>query len=339
MRILILGGTRFLGRALAECALSRGWDVTCLHRGVTGRPPDGVTVLHADRTRPGQLRAAVSHGLAAAGADSWDLVVDTWTGAPRVAAEAAAELAPRSSAYVMVSTISVYVEGQHVDETSPVVDGDPDAEDGDYPALKRGAELGVLRHAPEALLARCGLILGPYEDIGRLPWWLHRIAQGGAVVAPGRPDRPLQYVDVRDLAAYLLAAPWAGVSGPVDLASRSGHATMRTLLEACVRTAGPVDPEATLMWVPEERLAEVGAQPWTQLPCWVPETGPHAGFLESDTSRALGTGLDCRPVEETVADTWAWVRREGMPEQRPDRPVHGLPPELEQRLLSPEVPR
>ena len=327
MRLLVLGGTRFVGRAVVQDALARGWDVTALHRGVTSSLPPDVTALHADRTDTDALRQAL-------GSASWDAVVDTWAGAPRVASTAARLLQGRAGRFGYVSTSGVYVWGRHVDESSPLVEGDPDAEATDYSADKRGAERGVLAAFPDALLARAGLILGPYEDIGRLPWWLNRIAAGGRVVAPGRPDRPLQYVDARDLATWLLTGLQDGLSGPVDVISRSGHTTTAGLLEACVAATGA---DAELVWVGEVELEAAGAQPWTQLPCWVPEGGEFAGFLEADTARAAATGLRCRPVEATVADTWRWLQQEGAPPQRPDRDVHGLPAELEQRLLAARV--
>jgi nucleoside-diphosphate-sugar epimerase len=324
MRLLVLGGTRFVGRAVIEDALVRGWDVTAVHRGITGAMPAGVVELRADRTVPGELARAI-------GEQTWDVALDTWDGSPRVATEAAALLAGRVGSYGYVSSGSVYVWGSHVDETSPVVDGDPQAEEGEYSALKRGAELGVLAAFPGALLARAGLILGPYEDIGRLPWWLHRIASGPAVVAPGRPTRPLQYVDVRDLADWLLTGLDRGLSGPVDVISWSGHATTEQLLRACLAATGSA---AELVWVSEQKLADGGAEPWTHLPCWVPEHGEFAGFLEVDTTKAATTGLQCRPIGDTVTDTWTWLQRDGLPPQRSDRDVHGLPTDLEQQLLS-----
>jgi nucleoside-diphosphate-sugar epimerase len=324
MRLLVLGGTRFVGRAVITEGLDRGWDVTALHRGVTGATPDGVRFLQADRTDRDALTAALAH-------DAWDLVVDTWSGAPAVAGLSARVLAGHVQRFGYVSSASVYVWGSHVDESSPVVDGDPTAEDGDYAAIKRGAELAVSEVFPDAVLARAGLILGPHEDIGRLRWWLSRISRGGDVVAPGQPDRPLQYVDARDLASWLLDALVAGHGGPVDVISPSGHATTRTLLESCVAATGS---DARLVWVPEETLADVGVRPWTQLPCWVPESGDYAGFLEADTSHAARLGLACRPIAETVADTWQWMRTEASPVQRPDRAAHGLPPELERQVLA-----
>ena len=324
MRLLVLGGTRFVGRALVEDALAQGWQVTALHRGRTGQLPEPVEVRHADRTEPASLARALAD-------DTWDAVVDTWSGAPQAVARSADLLAGRAGRYGYVSSASVYRWGSHVDETSPLVEGDPQAGDGDYPANKRGAELAVLERFPDALLARAGLVLGPHEDIGRLPWWLGRIARGGDVVAPGRPERPLQYVDARDLARWLLDGVSGDVIGAVDVIGRSGHTTTAGLLSACVAATGS---DARLVWVGEADLAAAGVEPWTQLPCWTPEHGEFAGFLEADTRRAAATGLRCRPVEETVRDTWQWLQRDGFPPQRADRAVHGLPADLETQLLT-----
>ena len=328
MRLLVLGGTHFVGRAVVADAVARGWDVTALNRGVSGSLPAGAARRTADRTDAEALRSAL-------GDDTWDLVVDTWSGAPRVVRDAADLLAGRAGRYGYVSTRSVYVWPPALggNENDPVVDADPDGDVQDYAADKRGGELAVLRAFGEerVLLARAGLILGPYEDIGRLPWWLDRISRGGRVVAPGEPSRPLQYVDARDLATWMLDALAGGVSGPVDVVSRPGHTTIGDLLTACISATAS---DAELVWVPEEVLAEEGVEPWTQLPCWVPSTGELAGLMASDTSRAAETGLTCRPAEETVSDTWAWIREDGMPPVRPDRPRSGLPADLEQAVLA-----
>jgi 2'-hydroxyisoflavone reductase len=138
-------------------------------------------------------------------------------------------------------------------------------------------------------------------------------------------------VDARDLAAWTLDALVAGRSGAYDVVSPSGHATMAGLLAGCVAATGS---DARLVWIPEDDVLAAGAQPWTQLPVWVPEGGDFAGFLESDATKARAAGLRCRPVEETVADTWAWLQALGPAPQRDDRPVHGLPAELERALLA-----
>jgi nucleoside-diphosphate-sugar epimerase len=332
MRLLVLGGTRFVGRAVAGDAVARGWDVTILNRGATASPPDGVRTLTADRTSYAELTDVL-------GDQSWDVVVDTWSGAPSVVRDSAGLLADRTDRYGYVSSRSVYTwpPAPDSDESAPVVDGDPDADRTDYAADKRGAELAAIREYGEhrTLLARAGLILGPYEDVGRLPWWLGRIARGGQVVAPGDPDRGLQYVDARDLAAWLLDNLAQGTAGPVDIVSPPRFATIRELLEACIDATGS---DAELVWIPEEVLDAEGAEPWTQLPCWVPSTGELAGLMESDTSRAVATGLHCRPVLETVRDTWHWVERAGMPAPREGLPLNGLPTALEKRLLAKVAP-
>lgn len=150
MRLLVLGGTRFVGRAVIAEAIKRGWNVTALHRGVTGGMPPDVTVLYADRADNAVLASSLGTG-------TWDIVVDPWSGAPRVATAAAELLAERADQYCYISSGSVYVWGTHVNETSPVVEGSAAGQTGDYPALKRGAELGVLTSFPNALLARPGL--------------------------------------------------------------------------------------------------------------------------------------------------------------------------------------
>lgn len=323
MRLLVLGGTRFVGRALVEQALATGHEVTALHRGVTGTLPSGAAALHVDRTDPDKLRRAL-------GGDSWDAVVDTWSAAPRVVAAAVDALAGRVGQYCYVSTRSVYTwpPAPGRGEDAPVVDADPQGDATDYAADKRGAELAVLQRFPDPLLLRAGLVLGPHEDIGRLPWWLGRIARGGQVVAPGRPERGLQYVDARDLADFALKRLPAG--GTFDVVSPPGHCTTQDLLETCVEVTGS---DAELVWVDEADLAAAGVQGWTQLPCWVPETGELAGLMASDTSRAAAAGLSCRQVEETVTDTWGWLQAEGFPPPRGDRPPVGLPEDLERRLL------
>ena len=323
MRLLVLGGTRFVGRAVVDAALERGWDVDAVHRGVTGRLTDGARTLRVDRTDPAALSAALGDG-------RWDAVLDTWAGAPRVAAVAAELLADRTGRAAYVSSRSVYAAPQPgSDESAPVVDGDPAGEQVAYDVDKRGGELAWLAAVPGTLLLRAGLVLGPHEDIGRLPWWLDRISRGGRVVAPGRPDRTLQLVDARDLAAFALDGLEQGLSGAYDVVSLPGHTTTLELLEACVEATGS---DAELVWVDEDALDAAGVQPWTQLPCWVPESGQLDALVTGDTRRAHAAGLVCRPVEQTVADTWAWVQRDGVPRGRPGREP-GLPPELERALL------
>ena len=236
MRLLVLGGTEFVGRAVVEGALGRGWDVTVFHRG-RHAPPHGVAALHGDRTAEGGLKALADPDLA-----PWDAVVDTWSGAPRAVRDSARLLADRAERYVYVSSGSVYTfpAAPGGGEDRPVVEGSADDGDAaDYARAKRGGELAATAaFGDRALLVRAGLILGPWENIGRLPWWLTRVARGGEVLAPGPPGLELQYIDVRDLAAWTLDAVEAGLHGPYGLVSPPGHTTMRELLETLVRVTG-----------------------------------------------------------------------------------------------------
>ncbi len=328
MKLLVLGGTGFVGRAVVDAALSRGAHVTVFNRGQRGTL-DGVTTLTGDRTAP--------DGLAALQADTWDVVVDTWSGAPTAVRDAGSVLAGRAGHYTYISSRSVYTYPPVPDlaEQGPLVDGSPDADgrsDLDYAAAKRGAEIAAEQAFDgKALLARAGLILGPREDIGRLPYWLRRIARGGTVAAPGPRDLGLQYIDARDLAAFVLDAGTAGLAGPYDLVSPPDHTTMGELLDTCVRVTGS---DADLRWIDPATIAAAGVAPWTDLPCWLPPGPEHDGMLGSDVSKAIAAGLRCRPVGDTVADTWAWLRSlDGAPYQRPDRPALGLTADAEAALL------
>jgi len=219
------------------------------------------------------------------------------------------------------------------DESAPVVDANPASNDGgDYQAAKRGGELAArAAFGDRALLARVGLILGPYEIVGRMPWWLRRLERGGEVLAPGPPDQPLQYIDCRDLAAWMLSAAHRGLGGTFNTVSRRGHATMASLLEAAREVTGS---RATLVWVSPEVIEAAGIEPWIELPVWVPPSGEYVGIHDSDVSAAYAAGLTCRPVSQTVADTWRWLQDEGDPASRPGLPVHGLSPDTERRVLA-----
>ncbi|QXJ22819.1 NAD-dependent epimerase/dehydratase family protein [Actinomadura graeca] len=325
MRLLMLGGTEFAGRAITEDALARGWDVTVFHRG-RHEPPEGARSVLGDRTEDGGLQA-LAHG-------EWDAVVDTWSAAPSAVRDAARLLSGRCERHVYISSRSVYrfPTPPGLDESAPVVDGSPDDGDVEYAEAKRGGELAAAgAFGDRALLVRAGLIIGPYENIGRLPWWLTRMARGGRVLAPGPRDLGLQFIDVRDLAAWTLDAVGQGLGGPYNLVSPPGHTTMDGLLEACIRVTGA---DAEPVWSAPEDLLAAGIAPWTELPLWLPPGEAHDTLHRADVTKALSTGLRCRPAEETVADTWAWLQRiGGKAPLRPDRPVVGLSPEREAAFL------
>jgi nucleoside-diphosphate-sugar epimerase len=329
MRLLVLGGTGFVGGATVAEAVRRGWSVTVFNRGVSAAPPAGVHRLRGDRDAPG--------GLAALAGGEWDLVVDTWDGTPRAVGDAARALRDRAGWFGYVSSGSVYARPvpHGVGEDAPTVAAEPDAVDGSYAQFKAGGERAATAvFGDRALLARAGLILAPGEDIGRLPWWLHRVARGGDVLAPGPVDLPLQYVDVRDLAAWLLDRGVAGDGGAYNVLSRTGHATMGELLDACVAVTGST---ARLRWTDPDTVLAAGVEPWNDLPIWVPLGHEYRWLQERGVQRAHATGLTCRPVAGTVADTWAWLRAVGgVPPRagRPARPPVGLDPQREAALLA-----
>ncbi|TBL44200.1 reductase [Verrucosispora sp. SN26_14.1] len=329
MRMLMLGGSGFVGRATVAEGVRRGWTVAVFNRGRHGAPPAGVRHLTGDRT--------TADGLAALADGEWDVVVDTWDGAPRDALAGARMLAGRVGHYVYVSSGSVYAPPvpAGVTEDDAVVDADPAAADGDYPTLKRGSERAVQEvFGDRSLLARAGLILGPGEDIGRLPWWLTRVARGGDVLAPGPADLPVQYVDVRDLAVFLLDAGAARLAGPVNVVDRPGHTTMGGLLAAAVTATGA---DASLRWVAPERLRDAGVSPWSELPVWLPPGHEYRWMQQIDVSRAYAAGFTGRPVSDTVTDTWEWLRRVGEVPARAGRPARepvGLDPTREAALLA-----
>ena len=329
MRLLVLGGTSFVGHAVVAEGLARGWDVTAANRGVTGPPQDGVRAVVLDRTAPGAFDSLAD--------EHFDLVVDTWAQAPYVARDAARALASSTGRWVYVSSRSVYSWPipQGGDESAAVVEADPDADATDYAADKRGAELALERElGPDRVVhVRAGLILGPRENVGRLPWWLRRIAQGGDVLAPGPEDLGIQYVDARDLARLALDAGAAGRSGPVDTVSPVGGATMGELLRACVDVTGS---DARLVWMTPEFVQGQGIEPWGELPVWMPLDDVEMYALHTgDVSRALEWGLRIRPLHETVADTWDWVRSVDATDDVPEpRPGIGLDPAKEAAALA-----
>jgi 2'-hydroxyisoflavone reductase len=327
MRLLVLGGSEFVGRALVSEGLARGWRVTTFNRG-RGWAEPGVERLIGDRGNPRDLAQLVDR--------EWDLVADTWSGAPRAVSDSATALAERAGHYVYISSGSVYAHPLVLgaNESAPTVPASPRAQDGDYPDLKRGAELAIEQaFGDRALLARPGLILGPRENVGRLPWWLMRMAAGGEILAPGPPDSPLQYIDARDLAAFVLDAGVAGRGGPYNVVSRRGHATMGSLLEACRTTAGADD--ARLTWVDPDTVLAAGIEPWSDLPIWIPPGHDYAALHDASVERAYAGGLRCRPVQETVADTWSWLSAlEGVAPLREDRPPPGLDPARERAALA-----
>jgi 2'-hydroxyisoflavone reductase len=318
MRILVLGGTKFVGRAIVDAALGRGDDVTLFNRGQTnpGLYPGAETVT-GDRT--------VSLSLLAG--RTFDAVIDVACYDPEVARLAAVALANRTGRYVFVSTVSVYADQSTTEsqlEDAPLAQVNPGAADPmeNYGARKALAE-SIIREAfgDRALIARPGLITGPHDPTDRFPYWPRRIAAGGRVLAPGDPGDLTQVIDVRDLAAFLLDGCHRDSSGVYNVTGTPRPFGL--LLDLC-RTATYSDAELT--WIPGDRLIAAGVDPGSGIPLWVAEEGYEA-FNDVDSSRAVAAGLSCRPIIDTIRDTLSWDRARGGPA------TWGLPPAEETRLL------
>ncbi|MEU4238406.1 NAD-dependent epimerase/dehydratase family protein [Actinoplanes sp. NPDC026619] len=321
MRLLILGGSGFVGRAIAEEAVARGDDVTVFNRGQRGVPP-GVRVLRGDRLAP--------DGLAALNVDqSWDAVVDTWSAGSGPVGRTARLLSGRAAHYTYVSSRSVYQWGA----TLPLTELTPlaDPREPGYAGDKLRGENAAEAFDGPVLLARAGLILGPYEDVGRLPWWLSRVERGGPTLAPGPRELPLQYIDARDLAIFILNAGGAQLPGAYNLVSGAGHTTMGELLGLCNEVTGN---RALLRWTDPSVIEAAGIEPWTQLPIWFPPGPDHEFLHQADVTKAFGAGLRCRPARDTVTDTWRWMRSlRGDVPLRADRSPVGLDPAIERKVL------
>ena len=328
MQILILGGTRFVGRHLVEAALARGHEVTLFNRGESnpGLFP-GVKELHGDRD--GDL-AALEEALAIEG---WDAVIDTCGYVPRVVRASAALLADEVPHYTFISTLSVYGDfaTEGLDESSPVATmADETVEEithETYGSLKVLCERVVEAAYPEgALIIRPGLIVGPHDPTDRFTYWPVRVAEGGEVLAPGTGEVPVQFIDVRDLAAWTIRLIERGTTGVYNATGPAGRLSLRAFLEAARRSSGS---DATFVWVDEAFLLEAGAEPWMEIPLWIPGEEA-AGLGTVNVDRAMEAGLTFRPLAETMEDTRAWAKeRPGTHEWRA-----GLRREREEALLA-----
>lgn len=326
MRLLVLGGTRFLGRAVVDTALAAGWQVTTLTRGVSGPPPDGVDARTGDRTTPG--------GLAELAAGEWDVCIDTSGFVPRDVRRGARALAGRVGHYVFVSTVNVHPAwpDEPVAPGAAVHDCPADAgpDDGDYGFLKAGCERAVVESFPGAATqVRSGLLIGPADNTSRLSWWLARTARGDDVLAPGRPDQTVQLVDVRDMAAWMLRCGRERISGAFAVTAPAGRQTFGGMLDACVAVTGS---GATLRWVDDAALSAAGVEPWTELPLWLPAPKADAAWAV-DVSAAVASGLTIRALADSVADTWEWMRRHPTPTAGNARSADGIDPDRERAIL------
>ncbi|MER7679069.1 NAD-dependent epimerase/dehydratase family protein [Streptomyces sp. NPDC096934] len=335
MRLLVMGGTWFLGKHIAESALAQGWVVTTFNRGVSGRDVNGVEAVHGDRTSRSDLKRLAGHG-------PWDAAIDTSSSdlAPRDVLAAATVLHPVVRRWVHISTVSVYRGWPHqpLTDHSPILDCPPDADESygytgadgsptQYGFQKAGGERAVTEvFGDAAVFLRPGVILGPGEYVGRLPWWLERAKRGGRILAPAPAGQRIQPVDVRDVARFALAQVSSSESGGYNVTHPYGI-TFSAFLEACLgETGGAGAP----VWVDPAVLVEQGVKQWTEMPLW----RTHAGVWAVDSSAAVAAGLECRPIADTIRDTWRWWAGDGRPVSHPRWADHGITPEKEAKILA-----
>ncbi len=326
MKLLVLGGTVFLGRSLVQTALERGHQVTLFNRGMSN--PD----LFPDVEK---LRGDRSSDLSALGNRRWDAVIDTCGYVPRVVRRSAEKLASSVDRYTFISSLSVYADMSRpgIDESGEVgILADPATEEvtGEtYGPLKSLCEGVVQTTLPgRSLIVRPGLIAGPFDPTDRFTYWPRRVAMGGEVLVPGRPARGVQFIDVRDLADWILGMVELSRTGLYNANGPEQPLPMGELLEAAKTVSGS---DASFTWVSEAFLAQQGVGAWIEVPLWVPETDPeNAGFFAFDSSKAIEAGLHFRPVADTVRATLDWDA--GLPADRPLRA--GISPEREAELLS-----
>ena len=326
MRILLLGGPKFLGRHLIEAALRRGHSLTLFNRGQTN--PElfpQVEKLHGDR----------DGGLDALRGRRWDTVIDTCGYVPRIVSASAQLLAGAAEHYTFISSLSVYANfhtanmdesaslGKLADETVEEITGET------YGPLKALCEQAVEQAFPgHALLVRAGLIVGPNDSSDRFTYWPVRLARGGEVLAPGTPQYLTQFVDVRDLAEWVIHMAENRRAGAYNATGPYQPLPLGDLLEACHLVSGS---DAFLSWVSEEFLLEQKVAPWSDLPLWIPESDPDSvGFSTTNCEKALAHGLRFRALDDTLRDTLAWAQT---------RPADwtwraGLSPQREAELLS-----
>jgi 2'-hydroxyisoflavone reductase len=299
MKLLVIGGTRFLGRAFVEAALAHGHALTLFNRGRTapGLFP-GVETVTGER----------DGGLGALGGRTWDAVLDPSGYVPRVVRASAAALAGHAGQYAFVSSISAYASPMTPgsDESAPLARlADPATEEitgESYGGLKAACEREVAGVFGErSLVVRPGLIVGPNDSTDRFPYWPRRLARGGGVLAPGDGSQPVQLIDARDLAAWLLSMLERGTGGTYNATGPAEPVTFGQVLE---RASLAIGTAATITWVAEAFLLERGVEPWSELPLWVPRE--EAGLDEVSVQRAIAAGLTYRPLAETVRDTLAW---------------------------------
>ncbi|MBB5204980.1 2'-hydroxyisoflavone reductase [Inhella inkyongensis] len=335
MKLLLIGGGQFVGHHLLEAALAAGHQVTVFNRGQSRTQwPAGVELRQGDRM--GDL-AALQHG-------EWDAVIDCCAYFPGQVRHLAQALRARVGRYVLISSVSAYAGFESAnDEDSPLAqlplgEDDPEVQGQvlngrTYGPLKALCEQALLQSwgADAALCIRPGLVVGPQDPTQRFTYWPARVARAGAgeaVLAPGLPQRELQFIDARDLAAFVLQALAQGRSGAVNVVTDPGALSMQGLLDTLAQITAC---QPRWVWVDDAPLLAADVKPWNDLPLWLPAQHEFAQFMQVRNQRARAWGLQTRPVADTARDTLAWWQ--GLAPEQQTFTKAGLAPEREQALL------
>lgn len=339
MRFLVLGGTRFLGRHLVEAAVERGHTVTTFTRGQSPTH-EHAAVLPLGGDRDPDKGA----GLAAIASGTWDAVFDTSGYVPRIVGASCDLLADRVRRYLFVSSLSVYADTSRpgVTEDAPRATLDDAASEDvaqHYGALKAACEDRVVaRYGARATVIRPGLIVGPHDPTDRFTYWVARFTQpqvlgerDAEAAVPAPPGRPIQFIDARDLAQWMVALAERDIAGTYNAISPPRRWTMADLVETLQNYAPRGTEPPTPVWVDLPVLRNAGIEPWSELPLWLPQDDPQFdGFFLADDARARETGLVTRALAATVADTSAWLAGKW----RPDAWQRVLSVERERRLVA-----
>jgi 2'-hydroxyisoflavone reductase len=333
MRVLILGGTGFLGSHFVEAAAARGHELTLFNRGAT----------HPERSRGaetflGDRDPARGNGLEQLRGRTWDAVVDTCGYVPRVVRASAEFFGANVGQYVFISSRSAYRDTSQVgaDESAALATlDDPAIEEvtgATYGPLKALCEQAAESAMPGRVAQiRAGLIVGPRDPTDRFTYWSVRVARGGEVLAPGDPNQPVQFIDARDLAAFIVTVIERKQMGAFNALGPARELSMSMMLDAC-RAAAPASPASTarFTWVDQRFLLDQNVKPWSEMPLWIPDSPEDRGFARTSNAKAIAHGLTFRPVHESARDTLAWFNAE-------PRPKHswkaGLTPERERSIL------
>lgn len=338
MKILILGGTRFLGYHLVTAALACNHEITLFNRGTHPSPSETVETINGDRNRD----------LTKLQGRRWDAVIDTCGFVPRAVSASAKLLSNTIDRYVFISSLSAYADlsADGVDENAPLatltteqldqanaIDSSGQGSGSAYGKMYGGLKALCERAAEEVLpgrvlTIRSGLIVGPNDYTDRFTYWVVRVARGGEVLAPGRPERFLQFIDVRDLAKWAVRMIERQESGVYNANGLAGIVTMGRLLEECKQVS---ESDATFNWTSEDFLLKENVTAWSAMPLWLPEeAAPHLkGFMFMSIDKALNAGLSFRSLDDTIRDTLGWYGTE-----RADKELEaGIDEDKERALL------